>query len=214
MSRLSPCGQCSSANLTNCFFPCCGASVCDTCFFTSTMCDRVTMKPVDPCPACGGAQPTQDEEGLRVAYKKLADEGHRGAGERLVTLLDTLVMSRPELKEEHRHYADKFGNFGARPLSGSKEDDATIRQMMMKMLLEGKTETEIQNAMIDFLKSKGVNRFKNARKSEVKRNEPAANPFFSKSGTCGSCGKKDADARCARCNSAFYCNKDCQTKAW
>ncbi len=112
---MAPCGLCGSANLSSGFYPCCGSSVCDMCYTTTMVCSRSTLRPVKPCPSCGEIGPRQDEDGLRGAYKTLADKGHTEAGERLVVLLTTMVAKRPELMEEYEHCSGRRGAEETRP---------------------------------------------------------------------------------------------------
>ena len=41
-----------------------------------------------------------------------------------------------------------------------------------------------------------------------------APPKKRRTGTCSHCTKADADKRCARCQSAWFCNRTCQAAAW
>lgn len=226
---MAPCGLCGSANLSSGFYPCCGSSVCDMCYTTTMVCSRSTLRPVKPCPSCGEIGPRQDEDGLRGAYKTLADKGHTEAGERLVVLLTTMVAKRPELMEEYEHYRKLFGPKGGRrnPASSaalSLESDLEFRQMIIKLTFGGATQSEIREATLDYV-SKKMGKDKSAegrawmekQRSEIERkpNEKPVNPFQRHaSGKCAACDAEGARSKCARCPTVWYCSKDCQKKHW
>jgi hypothetical protein len=170
------------------------------------------MKPIGKCPACGEDDPpAQDAQGLYQAYKKLADQGHQGALERLDTLLAQMVThdaSNQQLQEDRAKYQKmRYGPEGEKlkQLGITQDTRTEMQQEMMRMLLSGMSQEEVHSQMLSKFKGK-IGRGSRAPQ--------ARSTGATGSSNCDHCSKPGADKLCSRCNHETYCNRDCQKSAW
>lgn len=86
----------------------------------------------------------------------------------------------------------------------SEKAAATAKDASRKFVREGKTLTDRAKQAVDAVTNLATS--KGAPNAQFPEGEAVKGP-------CGKCGK-EADKHCARCNTAFYCSKECQIADW